>query len=156
MLTPADEPYHIGKITCLRKGSDAALLATGVMVGRALEAAKLLVGKGVEAGVYNISTLKPLDAEALIRAVAGVRAIVVAEEHNLIGGLGSAVLEALRAIAHPPVELVGIEDCFGLSAACYDEILTHFGLTANAIADAATRILKQGGRGKAEESEAGR
>jgi transketolase len=76
MLYPADEPYHIGKITCLRQGSDAALLATGVMVGRSLEAATLLSGKGGEAGVYNISTLKPLDAEALIQAVAGVRAIV--------------------------------------------------------------------------------
>jgi len=150
-LYPADEPYHIGKITCLRKGPDAALLATGVMVGRALEAATLLAAKGIEAGVYNISTLKPLDAEALIRAVAGVRAIVVAEEHNLIGGLGSAVLEALRAIPHPPVELVAIEDCFGLSAACYDEILTHFGLTAQAVADAAMRILKQGGSWKTEE-----
>jgi transketolase len=112
------------------------------MVGRALEAATLLAAKGVEAGVYNISTLKPLDAEALIRAVAGVAAIVVAEEHNLIGGLGSAVLEALRATPHPPVGLVAIEDCFGLSAACYDEILTHFGLTAQAVADAAMRLLQ--------------
>jgi transketolase len=65
----------------------------------------------------------------------------VAEEHNRIGGLGSAVLEALRATPHPPVELVGIEDCFGLSAACHDEILNHFGLTAQAVAAAATRIL---------------
>jgi transketolase len=73
--------------------------------------------------------------------VAGARAIVVAEEHNHIGGLGSAVLEALRGIPHPPVELVGIEDCFGLSAACYDEILTHFGLTDQAVADAAMRTL---------------
>jgi transketolase len=71
-----------------------------------------------------------------------VAAIVVAEEHNLIGGLGSAVLEALRATPHPPVGLVAIEDCFGLSAACYDEILTHFGLTAQAVADAAMRLLQ--------------
>jgi transketolase len=66
----------------------------------------------------------------------------VSEEHNLIGGLGSAVLESLRAIPHPPVELVAIEDCFGLSAACYDKILTHFGLTDQVIADAAMRILQ--------------
>ncbi|MGE5255513.1 MAG: transketolase family protein [Hyphomicrobiales bacterium] len=145
MLYPVDEPYHIGKITCLRKGSDVSILATGVMVGRSLEAADLLSEKGVATGVYNISTLKPLDAEALIHAVAGVRAIVVAEEHNRIGGLGSTVLEALRTTPHPPVELIGIEDCFGLSAACYDEILMHFGLTAQAVADAAMRIL-QGGR----------
>lgn len=141
LLYPADEPYHIGKITCLRRGSDAALLATGVMVGRSLEAAELLAEQGIAAAVYNISTVKPLDAEALIQAVAGVRAIVVAEEHNRIGGLGSAVLEALRATPHPPVELVGIEDCFGLSAACYDEILNHFGLTAQAVAAAAARML---------------
>jgi len=66
----------------------------------------------------------------------------VSEEHNLIGGLGSAVLESLRAIPHPPVELVGIEDRFGLSSACYDKILTHFGLTDQVIADAAMRILQ--------------
>jgi transketolase len=142
LLYPAHEPYQIGKITCLRAGSDAALLATGVMVGRSLAAAELLAEKGIAAGVYNISTIKPLDAEALIGAVAGVRAIVVAEEHNRIGGLGSAVLEALRTVPHPPVELVGIADCFGLSAACYDEILTHFGLTAQAVAGAASRILE--------------
>ncbi|MCU0592394.1 MAG: transketolase family protein [Desulfobacterales bacterium] len=141
LLYPAAEPYQIGKITRLRMGSDAALLATGVMVGRSIKAAELLAEKGVAAAVYNISTVKPLDAEALIQAVAGVRAIVVAEEHNRIGGLGSAVLEALRATPHPPVELVGIEDCFGLSAACYDEILNHFGLTTQAVAAAAMRIL---------------
>ena len=69
----------------------------------------------------------------------------MAEEHNRIGGLGSAVLEALRSAPHAPVELVGIADCFGLSAACYDEILNHFGLTAPAVADAALRML-EGGR----------
>jgi transketolase len=148
LLYPAAEPYQIGKITRLRMGSDAALLATGVMVGRSIKAAELLAEKGVAAAVYNISTVKPLDAEALIQAVAGVRAIVVAEEHNRIGGLGSAVLEALRATPHPPVELVGIEDCFGLSAACYDEILNHFGLTTQAVAAAAMRILDGSSRPK--------
>ncbi len=148
LLYPASEPYHIGKITCLRKGSDAVLLATGVMVGRSLEAAQILAERGIAAGVYNISTVKPLDAEAVIQAAAGVRAIVVAEEHNRIGGLGSAVLEALRATPHPPVELVGIEDCFGLSAACYDEILNHFGLTAQAVAAAAMRTLDGSSRPK--------
>ncbi len=148
LLYPAAEPYQIGKITRLRMGSDAALLATGVMVGRSIKAAELLAEKGVAAAVYNISTVKPLDAEALIQAVADVRAIVVAEEHNRIGGLGSAVLEALRATPHPPVELVGIEDCFGLSAACYDEILNHFGLTTQAVAAAAMRILDGSSRPK--------
>jgi transketolase len=141
LLYPEAEPYRIGKITRLREGRDVALLAAGVMVGRAMEAAGILAGKGVSAGVYNASTIKPLDREALLAAVEGVRAVVVAEEHNEIGGLGSAVLEALRAVPHAPVEIVGIADCFGLSAACYDDILSHFGLTAEAVAGSALGLL---------------
>ncbi|MCG6534675.1 MAG: hypothetical protein L7F78_08310 [Syntrophales bacterium LBB04] len=106
-LYPAGEPYHIGKITKLRDGSDVALLAAGVMVSRSLEAARLLAEEGISARVFNLSTIKPLDRGALIEAIAGARAIVVSEEHNIVGGLGSAVLEALRAVPHAPVELVG-------------------------------------------------
>ncbi len=142
-LYPQEDAYHIGKISKFRKGGDVALLGAGVMVSRSLEAAQLLSAKGIEAGVYNISTIKPLDQEALMEAVAGVRAIVVSEEHNLIGGLGSAVLEALRAVPHAPVEIVGIRDCFGQSAACYDEILVRYGLTAEAVADAALGLLER-------------
>jgi transketolase len=140
---PEGESYEMGKITRLRKGSDVALLGAGVMVSRSLEAAKILAARGVEAGVYNVSTIKPINREALLAAVAGVRAIVVSEEHNLIGGLGSAVLETLRAVAHAPVELVGIQDCFGQSAACYEDILNHFGLTAEAVAGTALSLLEQ-------------
>ena len=86
-LFPVDEPYHIGKITKLRNGSDVALLATGVMVSRSLEAAGLLTEKDISARVFNLSTIKPLNREALIEAVTGVRAIVVSEEHNIVGAL---------------------------------------------------------------------
>lgn len=141
-LFPTDEPYHIGKITKLREGSDVALLAAGVMVSRSLEAAGLLAEKGISARVLNLSTIKPMNREALIEAVIGVRAIVVSEEHNIVGGLGGAVLEALRAVPHAPVELVGIKDCFGMSAANYDEILCRFGLTGPAIAEAAMDLLR--------------
>jgi transketolase len=140
---PEGESYEIGKITRLRKGTDVALLGAGVMVSRSLEAAKILAARGVEAGVYNVSTIKPINREALLAAVTGVRAIVVSEEHNLIGGLGSAVLETLRAVAHAPVELVGIQDCFGQSAACYEDILNHFGLTAGAVAGTALSLLER-------------
>jgi len=140
-LYPADEPYHIGKITKLRDGSDVALLAAGVMVSRSLKAAGILAEKGISARVLNLSTIKPLNREALIEAVIGVRAIVVSEEHNIVGGLGGAVLEALRAVPHAPVELVGIKDCFGTSAINYDEILARFGLTGPAIAEAAMDLL---------------
>ncbi|MBN2370076.1 MAG: transketolase family protein [Vicinamibacteria bacterium] len=143
-LYPTSEPYHIGKITRLRDGSDVALLAAGVMVDRSLKAAALLAEKGVSARVFNLSTIKPLDREALMAAVAGVRAIVVSEEHNMIGGLGSAVLETLRAAPHAPVELIGIADRFGLSASDYEEILNHFGLTARAISEAAMQLIEAG------------
>lgn len=142
-LYPAGEPYRIGKITILRDGSDVALLATGVMVSRSLEAADMLAEQGISARVVNVSTIKPLDREALMETVAGTRAIVVSEEHNVIGGLGGAVLEGLRAVPHAPVELIGIEDCFGMSATCYDEILARFGLTASAIAEAAGNLLRK-------------
>jgi transketolase len=142
-LFPVDEPYQIGKITKLRDGSDVALLAAGVMVSRSLEAAKLLAEKSISAKVFNLSTIKPLNREALMEAVIGVRAIVVSEEHNIVGGLGGAVLEALRAVPHAPVELIGIKDSFGMSAANYDEILARFGLTAPAIAGAAMDLLKK-------------
>jgi transketolase len=144
LLYPAAEPYHIGRVTRLRDGADVALLATGVMVSRSVAAAELLAEQGLSARVYNVSTIKPIDEAAVVEAVRGVKAIVVGEEHSVIGGLGSAVLEALRRTPHAPVELVGIKDSFGLSAASYDEILEHFGLTAPAIAGAATRLL--GGR----------
>jgi transketolase len=143
-IYPVDEPYRIGKITRMLAGPDVAILAAGVMVSRSLEAARVLAAKGIKAGVYNVSTIKPIDREALLESVAGVRAVVVAEEHNLIGGLGSAVLEALRSTPHAPVELVGIRDCFGLSATCYDEILLHFGLTAEAVAGAVLSLLDKG------------
>jgi transketolase len=141
-LFPADEPYHIGKITKLRDGSDVALLAAGVMVSRSLEAAGILAEKGISARVLNLSTIKPMNRGGLIEAVIGVRAIVVSEEHNIVGGLGGAVLEALRAVPHAPVELVGIKDCFGTSATNYDEILARFGLTGPAIAGAAMDLLR--------------
>jgi transketolase len=142
LLYPEGEPYALGRVTRLREGSDAALLASGAMVGRALEAAERLAQAGVAARVVNVSTLKPLDRPALLEAVQGVRAIVVAEEHSLIGGLGSAALEALRAVPHAPLEIVGIQDRFGQSAMGYDELLSHFGLTSQAIAQAALGLLR--------------
>ncbi len=89
-----------------------------------------------------MGTIKPLDREAVIRYAGGVGAIITVEEHSLIGGLGSAVVEALRGIAHAPVEFVGAPDSFGTSAQGYDELLARYGLTSNAIAEAVKAILK--------------
>jgi transketolase len=141
-VTPVDEPCSIGKVTKLRDGRDVAIFASGVMVSRSLEAAAALAKEGISVRVINVSTLKPLDRDAVIRYVHGVEAIVTAEEHSIIGGLGSAIVEAIRGVTHAPVEFVGIPDSFGISAEGYDEILTRFALTSNAISNAVTTLLK--------------
>ena len=138
---PEDEPYHIGKVTRLRDGSDAAVFACGVMVSKALEAAEALAKEGLSVRVVNVSTIKPLDRDAVVAQADGMQAIVTAEEHNVFGGLGSAVVEALRGVRHAPVEFIGVQDSFGLSAENYEILLRHFGLTAAAVADAVKRLL---------------
>ena len=141
-VLPADEPYHIGKVTLLREGSHAAIFASGIMVSKALEAATALASEGISARVLDVGTLKPLDRDAVIRYASGVEAIVTAEEHSVIGGLGSAVVEALRGVTHAPVEFVGIPDSFGISAESYDVLLAHFGLTSEAVSQAVKTLLK--------------
>jgi transketolase len=140
-VTPDSEPYHIGKVWKLREGSDAAVFANGVMVSRALEAAEALAKEGVSVRVLNVSTIKPLDRDAIIAHAAGVRAIVVAEEANIIGGLGSAVVEAVRGVRHAPVEFVGVRDRFGTSAENYEILLDHYGLTTQAVTEAVRCLL---------------
>jgi len=92
--------------------------------------------------VLNVSTIKPLDVEAVIAHASGVRAIVVAEEASVIGSLGAAVVEALRGVRHAPVEFVGVQDSFGASAENYEILLRHYGLTASAVADAVKRLMQ--------------
>jgi transketolase len=139
---PADEPYSIGKVTMLRDGSHAAIFASGIMVSRSLEAAAALAAEGISVRVLDVGTIKPLDREAVIRYAAGVDAIVTAEEHSIIGGIGSAVVEALRGVRHAPVEFVGVHDTFGISAEGYHELLLHFGLTSDAVANAVKMLLR--------------
>ncbi|MGA2571582.1 MAG: transketolase C-terminal domain-containing protein [Terracidiphilus sp.] len=139
---PADEPYSIGKVTMLRDGSHAAIFASGIMVSRSLEAAAALAAEGILVRVLDVGTIKPLDREAIVRYAGGVEAIVTAEEHSVIGGLGSAVVEALRGVAHAPVEFVGVPDSFGISAEGYNELLAHFALTSDAVANTVKTLLK--------------
>ncbi len=139
---PAGEPYAIGKVTMLRDGSHAAIFASGIMVSRALEAAAALATERISARVLDVGTIKPLDREAVIRFAGGVDAIVTAEEHSVIGGLGSAVVEALRGVTHALVEFVGVPDSFGISAEGYDDLLAHFALTSDAVANATKTLLR--------------
>jgi transketolase len=141
-VTPADRPYRIGPATVLRRGGDAVVFACGVMVSRALQAAERLQQAGISTVVVNVSSLKPIDRDTVVEQARGVRAIVTAEEHSVIGGLGSAVLEALRRERHAPLEFVGVADRFGQSAADYEGLLAHFGLTAEAIERTVRALLK--------------
>jgi transketolase len=140
-IYPESEPYRIGTMLCLREGSDAVVFACGVMVSKSLLAAAQLAEAGVSCRVVNVSTVKPIDREAIIEHTRGVRAIVTAEEHTIVGGLGAAVVEALRGERHAPAEFIGVQDRFGTSASAYEEILREFGLTAEAIANAVAGLL---------------
>jgi len=121
--------FELGRATVLRDGQDVTLAACGLMVGVALEAAEELAAGGVDARVINVSTLKPLDINTLEQAARETGAVVTLEEHSVIGGLGSAVCEALSGCCPVPVLRLGIQDQFGQSGTA-EELLKHYGLTA--------------------------
>ena len=139
-VTPLAEDWKPGKLWTLRDGQDVVVFANGVMLSKALEAAEALSREGMSVKVVNVSTIKPMNAEAVIAAVSGAKGIVTAEEGNIVGGFGSAILEVLRGVHHGPVEFVGVQDSFGISAKNYDEILERYGLTAAAIIQAAKKV----------------
>jgi len=134
--------YKIGKIYTVREGKDVVVFANGVMISKAMEAAQELEKAGISVKVVNVSTVKPLDEKAIKEATAGCKAVVTAEEHTIIGGLGSAITEALRLEKNLPIEFVGIKDCFGTSADNYDELMDYYGLSSEAIKDAVLKLLQ--------------
>ncbi|MBR7151008.1 MAG: transketolase family protein [Clostridia bacterium] len=136
----ADYRFELGKGVLLAEGSDVTLVATGIMVAMALEAKELLAAEGISARVINIHTIKPIDREILEKAAAETGAIVTAEEHNVIGGLGSAVAEAVGEICPVPVLRVGVKDTYGHSGTV-PALLEAYGLTPSAIVDAAKRAV---------------
>jgi transketolase len=142
ILTAEDRVFEIGKLYTLREGSDAVVFANGVMVSKALAAAEMLANENISVKVINVPSVKPLDRPAVIAATVGMKAAVTAEEHSVIGGLGSAIAEALRLEKGVPLDFVGIEDVFGTSALNYDELIEHYGLTAKAIADKVRALVK--------------
>ena len=127
--------FQIGKAHVFSKGTDATIIACGIMVPMALKAAAELTAEGVSTGVINMATIKPLDTDAIITAAKESGAIVTAEEHSVIGGLGGAVAEVLAEHCPVPMKRVGINDQFGGSGSP-DELLRHFGLTSDNIKDA--------------------
>jgi len=138
VLFGEDTSFHVGAVRELRRGADAVVYATGIMTAMALETAAILAEKGVEATVLNVPTLKPLSAAELAGPARGKRLCVTMEEHWIVGGLGSAVAEALsEAGTMAPLLRIGVDDRFGLSGSA-DELLEHYGLTPGQMAD---RIL---------------
>lgn len=137
-VTPEDRPFEIGVPYTLREGTAVALFACGYMVGLALEAAEALKDE-ISVKVINVPTIKPLCAKAVTALASDCRAVVTAEEHSVVGGLGSAIAEALRHNPKP-MEFVGLEDCFGCSAHSYQALLEHYGLTVQAIVAAVKKI----------------
>lgn len=132
-ITDENSPFVPGKANVLREGADAAIFATGLMVSRALKAAELLEQEGISTAVLNFHTIKPIDAEAILNYNGKVRAIVTAEEHFTVGGLGSAVAEVLAGHAGARFDRVGVEDRFGQSGKP-DDLFREYGLTAENIA----------------------
>jgi transketolase len=135
-----DHGFEIGKGQVLRDGKDVTIVACGVEVARALEAAELLVADGIAARVVNMATIKPIDDALLTRCADDTGCFVTAEDHNIHGGLGSAVAEALSATRPCPIEFVAVRDVFGASGEP-EELAQHFGLTAPFIAQAARDVI---------------
>jgi transketolase len=135
-----DHVFEIGKGQIIRHGHDVTLVACGVEVARALEAAEILESVEIDARVVNMPTIKPIDTELLKRCARETGAIVTAEDHNIYGGLGSAVAEAVTKTHPCPIEFVGVIDSFGTSGEP-DELANHFEISAPFIAEAAKRAV---------------
>ncbi len=140
VITDPEDKFEIGKGKVLTEGDDLTIVATGLLVSEALAAAEILRERNVYARVINMATIKPIDRDILIRAARETGAIVTAEEHNIIGGLGSAVAEVIAETVPVPVVRVGVEDTFGQSGPAAD-LLKLYGLTAENIADKAEKAL---------------
>jgi transketolase len=140
---PENVAPKIGKAIVLREGKDVTLVANGTMVGRSLLAADLLVAQGISTKVLEIHTVKPLDVEAICLAASETGAIVTAEEHTIIGGLGGAVSEALAENCPTPLIRVGVKDRFALTSLDAESLMDYMGLRPEDIANAALQVIKR-------------
>lgn len=141
-FTREDTPFRLGKAEVFRQGSDLAIIATGCMVWESLMAAEELAKEGIEARVINLHTIKPIDTETIAAAARECGAIVTAEEHQIMGGMGSAVAQVVVKNAPVPMEFVGVTDTFGGSGDP-NELMTAFGLTAQDVYNSAKKVLKR-------------
>ena len=142
IFIPEDMPFEIGKAIVLQEGTDVSIFATGHLVWKALEAAKILHEKGISAEVINIHTIKPIDEAAILKSVAKTKCVVTAEEHQIAGGLGESVAQVLSRNTPTPMEYVAVNDTFGESGTP-DELMVKYGLDTPNIVAAAEKVLKR-------------
>ncbi|MEI8190800.1 MAG: transketolase C-terminal domain-containing protein [candidate division NC10 bacterium] len=140
-VSPEGYLFRLGRAALLREGRDVTLIGSGLMVSRCLQAAEILANQGIAADVVNVSTIKPLDAEMIAARAGRTGAVVTAENHTVLGGLGGAVAEVLGEACPVPLRRVGIRDEFGTSGPL-EEIFPLYGLTAEAVCEAARVALK--------------
>ncbi len=140
VITKEEDEFEIGKANIIRKGKDVTIIACGVMVSKALEAAECLAERGIEAEIINMHTIKPLDTLTILNSVAKTGAVVTAEEHTVIGGLGGAVAEFLACTKPVPMRIVGSPDRFGVCGT-YEEIHEVLGLTVANITETSISLV---------------
>jgi len=133
--------FTFGKAHIVKQGTDVTIVACGIMLSKALEAAVVLAGEGIMAEVINASSIKPFDADTVIESARKTGAVVTAEEHSIIGGLGSLVAESLVEQHPVPLRRVGVRDCFGASGSP-QRLLAEYGLEADDIVAAAKEVVK--------------
>jgi transketolase len=142
VITTEKTPFEIGKALVLRPGKDVTIIACGPVLYEAMVAAELLEKKGISAEVINNHTIKPMDAKTILTSVKKTGCVVTVEEHQTMGGMGSAVAEILAEQFPAPVEMIGIKDRFGESGTP-DELMAFFGLTHPFIVKAAQKVIKR-------------
>ena len=141
-VNSSDYEFSLGKATILTEGSDASIICAGTMVSESLKAAKELLKEGIKSRVINMSSIKPIDEETIVKVAKDTGAIVTVENHNIIGGLGGAVAEVLGEKFPAPLKRVGVKDAFGKSGE-NEEMKKKFGLTSSNIEDAVRSVMRR-------------
>ena len=141
-FTPEDQEFKIGEALMLNEGADVTIFATGHLVWEAIQAGEKLAEKGINAEIINIHTIKPLDAEAILKSVKKTNAVVTAEEHMYNGGMGDSIAQLLSRNYPTPIEMIGVDDSFGESGTPA-QLLEKYGLNADNIVLAAEKVIKR-------------
>lgn len=142
VFTPADQKFEIGKAWMVNEGADVSIFATGHLVWEAILAGELLAAEGIDAEIINIHTIKPLDAEAVLKSVRKTGCVVSCEEHNRLGGLGDSIAQLLAMHLPTPMEYVAVDDSFGESGTPA-QLMKKYGLDSTNIVEAVKKVMKR-------------